>query len=208
MLKEEIKRLLQGLREYRLLSPKQTRAIIRAGVDSLSIDLAEDKDMLITSPPYLQSQEYIRQAKMDLFWLGFKESQIRELSKLEIPYRDVNPCDVLSKTYHEWEAWIKEQHLQKLFNNYFWGVLGALTRLEKKVTSYMFLFVGHTSMRGHSVPIDKIFAEYFTALGWIHEKTLVDTIVARRMFSYNINPATGIKDQRTPVENLVILRRT
>jgi len=207
MLKEEIKRVLQGLREYWLLSPKQTEAVIKAGVDTLNMDLAEDKDILITSPPYLQSQEYIRQAKMDLFWLGFKETQIKELSKLEIPYRDVNPCDILSKTYHEWKTRIKEQHLQRIFNNYFWGVLGALTRLERKVSSYMFLFVGHTSMRGQSVPIDRIFAEHFTTLGWIHEKTLVDTIVARRMFSYKINPATGIKDQRTPVENLVILRR-
>ena len=56
MLKEEIKRVLRGLREYWLLSPKQTKAVIRAGVDSLSMDLAEDKDILITSPPYLQSQ--------------------------------------------------------------------------------------------------------------------------------------------------------
>ena len=207
MLKEEIKEVLQRLREYWLLSPKQTKAIVKAGVDTLSTDLAEDKDMLITSPPYLQSQEYIRQAKMDLFWLGFKEAQIKELSKLEIPYRDVDPCEVLSRTYREWRARMKERHLQKVFDNYFWGVLGALTRLERRISSYMFLFVGRASMRGQGVPIDRIFAEHFTELGWVHEKTLVDTIVARRMFSYKVNPATGIRDQRTPVENLVVLRR-
>jgi len=176
-------------------------------LDTLSAELEEEKDILSTSPPYLQSQEYIRQAKMDLFWWGFSESRIRELSRLEITYRDVEPQEVFSETYNDWKSKIKEQHLQRLFNNYLWGVLDALTRLQKRVTAYMFLFVGHTSMRGQSIPIDRIFAENFTKLGWTYEKTLIDTIVARRMFSYNINPATGIKDRRTAVENLVILKR-
>ena len=63
-------------------------------------------------------------------------------------------------------------------------------------------------MRGHSIPIDRIFAEHFTEFGWIHEATLIDTIVTRRMFSYRVNPATKLKDNRTPVENLVILRKS
>ena len=42
---------------------------------------------MITSPPYLQAQEYIRSTKMELFWLGYSEAKIRELSRLEIPYR-------------------------------------------------------------------------------------------------------------------------
>ena len=62
-------------------------------------------------------------------------------------------------------------------------------------------------MRGRVIPIDRVFAEHFVELGWVHEATLVDTIVARRMFSYRVNPATNLKDKRTPVENLVILRR-
>jgi hypothetical protein len=169
--------------------------------------LEEDKDILITSPPYLQSHEYIRQAKMDLFWLGFSEEEVSKLSKLEIPYRNVTPQHIYSKTYSEWENRIKEANLRRIFNNYFWSVLGALTRLQNKITSYIFLFVGGASIRGHPVPIDQIFAEHFSSLGWIHEATLIDKIVARRLFSYRVNPATNIVDSRTPTENLVILRR-
>ncbi|MBS7649749.1 MAG: hypothetical protein QXN62_07830 [Candidatus Bathyarchaeia archaeon] len=207
MVEGEIRRVLEGLHEYSALSPKQARAIVKGGVDTLSMELEEEKDILITSPPYLQSHEYIRQAKLDAFWLGYSEDDIRKLSKLEIPYREVKVQPVYSETFSRYRDQIEESHLRAIFNRYFWGVLGALTRLQDKVKSYLFLFVGRASMRGQSIPIDRIFAEHFTTLDWIHEVTLVDTIVARRMFSYHVNPATNREDRRTSVENLVILRR-
>ena len=62
-----------------------------AGIDSAKFRLENTKeiDALITSPPYLQAQEYIRTSKLDLYWLGYTEKQIKEISKLEIPYRKV-----------------------------------------------------------------------------------------------------------------------
>jgi len=207
MLRDEVWRVITGIAEYWTLSPKQTEAIVKGGVDVLTTNLKEEKEILITSPPYLQSQEYIRQAKMDLFWLGHSEDEIRKLGRLEIPYREVEPQSIQSETFSLTRNKIREEHMRKVFDRYFLGVLGALTRLQEKVKSYLFLFVGRTSMWGQPIPIDHIFAEHFTALGWIHETTLVDTIVTRRMFPYRVNPATKIIDKRTLVENLVILRR-
>lgn len=207
MLEQDLARVMNGIREYQTLSPKNTKAIIKGGVDSIRVNLKEKKDILITSPPYLQSQEYIRQAKLDLFWLGYSEEKIKELSKLEIPYGNIEPCPIYSETFSECENRIKEKHIRKAFDRYFWGVLGSLTRLQEKILSYLFLFVGHTSTRGRAIPIDKIFIEHFTELGWKHEVTLIDTIVSRRLFSYRVNPATGIKDMGTPVENLVVLKK-
>lgn len=207
-LEKEIDKVVRGLHEYQKLRPKNTKGTIRAGVDTMKQELKEKKDILITSPPYLQSQEYIRQAKHDLFWLGYPEKKIKELSKLEIPYRAVEPCPVYSKTFSECEGRINEEHIRKVFDRYFWGVLGTLTRLQKNISSRMFLFVGHTSTRGRSVPLDRIFIEHLTEFGWAHEKTLSDTIVSRRLFSYKVNPASKIKDMRTPVENLVFLKKT
>lgn len=207
MLEQELRKIIQGMREYQTFKPKQVKAIVRGGTDTLNTTLNEEKDILITSPPYLQSQEYIRQAKLDLFWLGHSEDEVKRLSRLEIPYRDVIPQSIHSKTFSILRSGIRESHLQRIFDRYFWGVLGALTSLQEKVSSYLFLFVGQTSMGGQPVPIHRIFAEHFGELGWVHEATLIDTIAAHRMFSYRVNPATNRKDKRTPVENLVILRR-
>jgi len=207
MLTNELTKVLEKLKQYWRLKPKPVKAIIKAGVDSICLDLDEDRDILITSPPYLQAQEYIRTAKMDLFWLGYSEDFIKELSKKEIPYRDINPCPIYSETYLEWWGQITDCHLQRLFERYFWGVLSTLTRLQEKVRSYLFLFVGPATIRTKPVPIDRIFSEHLTALGWHHEITLVDTIIARVMFTAAANPATGLKDQRMMREHLVVLRR-
>lgn len=207
MLEIELNKVINGIREYQTLAPKNTKSVIKVGIDSMTEKLKDKKDILITSPPYLQSQEYIRQAKLDLFWLGHSEEQVRKLSKLEIPYKKIEPCPIYSKTFTACRRKIKEEHINNVFDSYFWGTLGAFTRLQENISKYMFLFVGHTSTRGHTIPIDKIFIEHLTQFGWSHEATLMDTIVSRRLFSYRVNPATGIKDARTPVENLVILKR-
>lgn len=207
MIAEATTEILKKLEEFQRLRPKPVKAIVKGGVDTLRLTLEEKRDILITSPPYLQAQEYIRTAKMDLFWLGYNEGLVRELSKKEIPYRDIEPCDIYSETYHWWRNQIKEIHLRQLFDRYFWGVLGALTRLQEKISSYLCLFVGPASIRTCPVPIDYIFIEHFTALGWVHEVTLIDTIVARVMFSSTVNPATGLRDQRMRTEHLVVLSR-
>ncbi|MCD6222154.1 MAG: hypothetical protein J7K12_00505 [Thermoplasmata archaeon] len=207
MLYQEIKELLQRLKEFWSLHPKKVNAIIKEGIDSLKEELNEKKDILITSPPYLQSQEYIRQAKLDLYWLGYSEKFIRNLRKLEIPYRKIEPFYINSAIYHDFKQDIKKPHLRRIFERYFWGVGRALSRLQEDINSYLFLFVGRSSMEGRPVPIDRIFIEHFVSLGWKHRITLVDTIIARRLFSYRSNPATGNKDARTTGEFLVILQR-
>jgi hypothetical protein len=207
MVEEDTGKILRGIEDYRSLSPRPVESTIKAGIDTMLENLEKEKDILITSPPYLQSQEYIRQAKMDLFWLGYSEKRIKELGKLEIPYRPIEPKPILSETYRQFRDSIEEDNLRSIFDRYFWGVLGSLTRLQERIGSYLLLFVGRASMRGKPVHLDTIFAEHFQALGWIHETTLVDSIVVRRMFNYSKNPATGITDIRTPTENLVVLRK-
>lgn len=205
-LETEMYKLLKGQEDYWKLNPKSVRGTIRI-MDTLTGRLRENKDILITSPPYLQSQEYIRQAKMDLFWLGFKQNQINRLSKLEIPYREIKPIKIESDTFEEYRNGIYEPHIQKIFDRYFWGTLGSLTRLQENIMKYMFIFVGHSSTRGRATPIDRIFIEHLEKYGWIHVRTLSDTIVNKRLFDYKINPASKLKDERTSVENLVILKR-
>jgi len=198
---------LKKLQEYQCLGPKPVGSTVKAGVDSLSRDLETEHDILMTSPPYLQAQEYIRAAKMDLFWLGYSKASIKELIKKEMPYYDVPSIPVHSPTYLEYLRAIKEAHLRRIYQQYFFGVLGALTRLQEKVRRYLLLFVGSATIRTRPIPLDRIFCEHFCALGWRHEITLVDTIVARAMFFYKANPATGSRDKRMSTEQLVVLSR-
>ncbi len=208
LLEKELERTLQKLAQYQTLSPQKVANTVQAGVDVLEEDLKEYANILITSPPYLQAQEYIRSTKLELFWLGFTEEYIQSLSRKEIPYREVPAIEVLSEVYHTYRKAIEERHLLRLYDRYFFAILFALERLSQKVSSYMFVFVGPAKVRGQSIPIHEVIVQHFTAKGnWVHEKTYIDKIVSRVMFRAEKNPATGLEDQRMEREFLVVLRR-
>ncbi|MGB9788944.1 MAG: hypothetical protein ACP5PT_04610 [Brevinematia bacterium] len=207
MLEREISLLFRKILEYNSLNPRDVNYKIRSGIDTLETDLESEVNILITSPPYLQAQEYIRSTKMELFWLGYEENYIRELSKKEIPYRKVEKIKIYSDRYYEYREKIKEEHLKTLYDQYFYAILSVLTKLGEKTTNYMCIFVGPAKIRTLSIPIDEIIIEHLQEFGWRHEITFVDTIVSRVMFKSKINPASGLKDERIPTEHLVILRK-
>jgi len=208
MLEKELQKTLQKLSEYQSKSPQKVACTVKAGVDVLEENLKEPVNILITSPPYLQAQEYIRSTKLELFWLGFTENYIQSLSKREIPYREVPAIEVLSETYHAYRKAIEEKHWLKLYDNYFFAILSTLEKLSQKVLDYMFVFVGPAKVRGQSIPIHEIVCQHLTAQGeWVHERTYIDKIVSRVMFRAKKNPATGLEDERMDREYLVVLRR-
>jgi len=207
MVLKSVNQILVKLKEYQMLRPEPVDCTIRSGIDASTIDIEGERDILITSPPYLQAQEYIRASKMDLFWLGYSENHIRELGKKEFPYQAVPKFPIQSKTYSQCLENIKEPHMIQVYERYFSGVLGTLTRLQEHISKKLLLFVGEATIRTVPIPIDRIFTEHFEAIGWKHEITLVDTIVTRAMFFYKLNPATGQRDRRMSTENLVVLSR-
>ncbi len=207
MLEKEIRILLKKIWEYNRLRPKQVEYKIKSGIDTLNTKLDDDVNVLITSPPYLQAQEYIRSTKLELFWLGYDESYIRNLSKKEIPYRPVNKIKVYSEKYHEFRNRIKEEHLRIIYDRYFHAILSSFSTLGEHVTDYMCIFVGPAKIRTISIPIDDIIIEHLQEFDWEHEVTFIDTIVSRVMFESEINPASGKKDSRIKTEHLVVLKK-
>lgn len=208
MILKHLKQVLNGLKENQSLKPKSVNYTIKAGIDSSATDLEQNRDILLTSPPYLQAQEYIRATKMDLYWLGYSENKIKELGRLEFPYKNTQKIDIYSETYEKYLSDIEEPRMIKIYENYFHGVLGTLSRLQEKITDKLLLFVGSATIRTVPIPIDQIFIEHFTNLGWKYQATLVDTIVSRNLPPSKINPATGKKDVRMSTEQLVVLSRT
>jgi len=207
MLEKEICSLLKKIQEYNRLNPKDVNYKIKSGIDTLETRLDKEVNILVTSPPYLQAQEYIRSTKLELFWLGYDESYIRELSKREIPYRSVKKIKIYSEKYHELREKIKEDHLREIYDKYFHAILNVFSTLGEKVKDYMCIFVGPAKIRTTSIPIDDIIVEHLEKFGWKHEVTFIDTIVSRVMFESKVNPASGEKDSRIKTEHLIILKR-
>ncbi|PLV55738.1 DNA methyltransferase [Thermotoga sp. SG1] len=210
--------VLKKLREYREYGPKDVELEIFTSekrgnklvvCDSLNQSLHREVKLLITSPPYLQSQEYIRSFKLELAWLGYSGQDIRTLTRHEIPYNKIKPVKINSDTFYalrEKVVNLRHPKLLHLYDTYFRSLVQFFNTNHSKI-EIIAIFVGPAKIRHLRIPIDEILKEHLESLGFSHEKTLVDTIVARRMFSTKFNPATGLEDERTPTEHLLIMRR-
>lgn len=208
MMERETNNVIAKIGEYLQLKPHDVNSVVRAGVDSLTMELDRFVDILVTSPPYLQAQEYIRSTKLELYWLGYSEKEIKKLSKKEIPYRkDIPNFDVKSETFYQLEDVIPET-LKGVYRAYFKAVISTLERLSFKTRKYMFVFVGPVHLSEVRVPIDRIIIEHFESLGWHWVHTLVDKVKGRTMFNTRDrkNPATGKQNPRMETEHLVVLK--
>ena len=176
----------------------------QGGVDSSYATVPRECDALITSPPYLQAQEYIRSTKMDLFWLGHTEEEIQELSRLEIPYRKADRV-IQTETLDKVRKMLTRDDLHKRLDSYFCHTINALENSMNQLrpNAAACLFVGNPRIDGITVEIWRILAEYFTERGFVFEKVYEDRIKTRKLFGArkNKNP-DGMKS-----EFLLILRR-
>ncbi len=196
---------LQDINNFISITPKhKNRVEYKGGIDSSHYQVGHACDALITSPPYLQAQEYIRTAKMDLFWLGFEEEEIRKLARLEIPYRKADRI-IQAKTLDSVRTVLERKDLINLLDSYFCHTINALENsmnsLKSNATAC--IFVGNPSIDGIKVEIWRILMEYFTQRGFIFEKVYEDKIKTRQLFGArkNKNP-DGMKS-----EYLLILRK-
>jgi hypothetical protein len=64
-----------------------------------------------------------------------------------------------------------------------------------------------SAILGMRIPIDEILREHLESLGFHHLETLIDRIVSRRLFNSRINPATGLPDERTQTEHLLVMKK-
>ena len=176
----------------------------KGGVDSSYFTLHREFDALITSPPYLQAQEYMRTVKMELFWLGYNDEEIRKLSRLEIPYRKADRL-IETPSLEKIRTELTRADLVKLLDSYFCHTINALENAmnQLKANGTACIFIGNPLIDGIKVEIWRILMEYFTDNGYSFENLYEDRIKNRQLFGTrkNKNP-DGMKS-----EFLLILRK-
>ncbi|MEM4668919.1 MAG: DNA methyltransferase [Thermofilum sp.] len=202
--------------EYQSLSPKSSSVVLKTSrkagenlvvFDATKTAVSTKVDLLLTSPPYLQSQEYIRTFKLELAWLGYDDFDIRALTKCEIPYNSPEEVPILSETYKHFHLKVcslENPKLLQIYEKYFQSLASFFSRnapFLKKVA----IFVGPAKIRNIRIPIDTILKEHLEKIGFRHVETLIDKIVARRLFKTEKNPATNLADERTPTEHLLVM---
>lgn len=203
-----VKKTISKIREFQSLNPKSVESVIRAGVDSLSLELDRNVKLMITSPPYLQAHEYIRSFKLELIWLGYSEDDVRRFSSLEIPYRKPPEESLESPTYRRLRAEIAGygEKFLRLYDTYFKSLASFLNKNHGK-TEVIALFLGKATIRGREIPVDTMLKEHLESLGWRHRATYIDRIKSRRLFKIKTNPATNNEMKYMTEEHLLVMTR-
>lgn len=189
-----------------LAAGNTARVSHHGGVDSVTYTFGPHArfDALITSPPYLQAQEYLRTAKLNLYWMGHTEEEIRTLSRLEIPYRKPDRI-VRTETLDALKAEVGRERLVRMLDSYFCHTITALENAAARLApgSRACIFTGNPKTDGKTVEIWRILAEHFSGRGYAVEGVYEDTIKVRRLFGSrkNKNP-DGMK-----AEYLLVLRK-
>jgi DNA modification methylase len=201
---EDVKESVDNLLE---LEWKLKKAKYFSGVDSsdFNFDKLPELDCIITSPPYLQAQEYVRTFKLEMMWAGITQEKIKEYMSKEIPFREA-PSRIEGKYINEIREKIERKDLLKLYDSYFWFTIKTLENASKRLrkNGKLCVLIGNPKMNGIEVEIWKVIYEYFiNNLGFKFLDLYEDKIVSRKLFKgrNNQNPE-GMKS-----EYLIILEK-
>lgn len=179
-----------------------------SGTDSYKFDFSTlpELNCIITSPPYLQAQEYIRTFKLEMRWSGISNEDIKRYSEMEIPFR--NSEGIIHGAYiDEIRRKLNKKELINLFDSYFWFTAKTLEHSAERLNKggKICILIGNPKMEGIEIEIWKVFYEYFVKnLKYRPIVVFEDKIVSRKMFKgrNNLNPE-GMK-----AEYLIVLEKT
>jgi len=180
------------------------RFIISLGdVDSINYQLPtifKNKiDLLVTSPPYVYAQEYIRSTKLDMYWLNLvNDKKARELAKTEIGHRKSNDIDSILTNLNRFESFksmmkklykVEEEKYRKkgkytlqvthYFNDMYLLIKNMKIVLKDK--GIFAFFIGNPTVLGEKLPCCQIFMDYFKDLGYKIKEYGYDPIVSRAL---------------------------
>jgi hypothetical protein len=189
-----------------------TKKIICLGnTDIISFDFPREEefiDLIVTSPPYIYAQEYIRSTKMDLYWMNLVDDlRVREVTRKELGNKRNTDIDLIKEKLTNIDSFnaitkvLEKKEREKLGKNgkytsltynYFYDmhlIIEKISRYLKK-NGIFGLFVGNPTVLGHQVPCNKIFCEFFLDLGLNIIEYGYDEIVSPRLLKgrQNLSP--------------------
>jgi len=168
-------------------------------------------DFILTSPPYLTAQKYIRTVRLELLWLGFSENFIQQLQKRMIGTERVSLKEINQSNRIDVERvdrlirWASfSPHRAAELISYFRGMKQAFSEMHRvlKTGAYAVVVIGDNQVLGRSIGTYKLLVDIASGFGFGLEVVLKDEIRGRGMITKRHNTGGLIKE-----EYIVVLRK-
>ena len=167
--------------------------------------------LIITSPPYITAQKYVRTTKLELLWLGLADSKsLSELDKETIGSErvkveeEIKPTNIkaIDNLCAKIEGISKERAI--MVNRYFNDMVLVMQNSYKilKKDRVMILIVGNNKVCGYEVNTHDMLAEIGESVGFRREMVIKDRIRSRGMITRRHKNGGLIED-----EYIVVLRK-
>ena len=163
-------------------------------------------DFVLTSPPYLTAQKYIRTQRLELLWLGgVSEDDVSRLEKEiigseRVSLKEINFAEGIGirsvDTLIEWASSISPQRAAMLFK-YFFQMKQAMSEIYRvlKGGGYAIVVIGNNKVLGRNVRTYKLLMDVATFSGFELKLVLKDKIRGRGMITRRHNTGGLIKEE-------------
>jgi len=147
-------------------------------------------DIIITSPPYLTAQKYIRTSKLELLWMDYTEEEIISLDKESIGTErprertlesfNINSIDNLINKIKE-KSKLRTIQVFDYFNN----MKKAIKKMHHLLlkNGYAILIVGENHVLGDKIPTFQLLTDIALDIGFENRLILKDNIKTRSMMT-------------------------
>ena len=170
-------------------------------------------DLVLTSPPYLTAQKYIRTHRLELLWLGMVSD--KEISRLEkeiigserVSLKEMRLTETVGiksvDTLIQWASSISPQRAAML-SRYFVQMKQAMSEIYRvlKDEAYAIVVIGNNKVLGRKVETHKFLIDIATFLGFKLRIVLKDKIRGRGMITRRHNTGGLIQE-----DFVIVLRK-
>jgi DNA modification methylase len=175
----------------------------RISREPASVLASNSVDLVLTSPPYLTAQKYIRTNRLELFCLGYNESDLNSLERSSIGTEHVSaktrilPLGV--ETIDEQVESIRTDSNERAIQvfQYFKDMMDALKEIHRvlRKNSYATIVVGDNTVVHKSIETYRLLTDAAVEIGFEEMVILKDTIRSRSMLTKRNGTGGIIKNE-------------
>lgn len=177
---------LDRMKELFYMCPRNTRSIVIEG-DSRKTKFKKNVQLILTSPPYLNAQEYFRSTRLEYYWLGMHKKfdanslmknsvgseGIRRTTHFEIQETGIKDIDCIVATI------LKKSKMHAYITyKYFDDIIKMIYKMSQVLNhdGHLVIVIGNNQICGRRVPSNKIIRQIAISLGLDIKMELVDEI--------------------------------
>lgn len=200
-------RNIQRVSQLLALGLEGSEVLIPDNATAFDTGLAEGSaDLIITSPPYMGAQKYVRSVELELFWLGHQVEEVRNIDG-----NTVGTERVYKKEY-EREPKCGHPELDKMIAAVYqfyprraYMAAKYLTDMKRflcecnrilKQDGHAFLVIGNNKVCGTWFPMDKAITDFAYSSNLVLYRSLVDSIPSRGLMTKRNRTASVIPEER------------